>query len=515
VKVLLVVIDGAAPRVFCPAVKTGRLPTMQRLAEAGCMHEASVSIFPSITPAATSSIITGCYPSEHGIEGAAWFQAPTGEIAYYGDDFWVIARKGVGAFIDDFLLRLNGSHLRAPTLFELVEGAGRRAASLNYLVYRGLYPHRVRVPRALAILPGVQRTQIVSGPSRLHLGTLVDPLPGRRRKRQPTDGPLHRFGMDDEGTAALLNALFETAPLPDFTVAYFADNDFRSHASGPAAAVETLERVDAMLAGALERRGGLEHVLREMAIVITSDHGHCEVLDDESRGVVPLDELLKDVVRIGRLGAPWQPEDDVMICPNMRAAQIYFQGEARRHLGRVVTRLLEAPGVDQVMWRRDGPSASAHATYVAASRAGRLEFARSEPGPEAVRDPFGGIWCWTGDLGVLDVAVDDGCVRYGEYPNAFERIAGALDSEHSGDLWLTARPGAEFQAPGGAAHVGGSSHGALHALDSLSPVIVATAGPRVPLPEHMRSIDIAPLCMRLLGLPMRYAIGDPRSVTPA
>jgi hypothetical protein len=131
-----------------------------------------------------------------------------------------------------------------------------------------------------------------------------------------------------------------------------------------------------------------------------------------------------------------------------------------------------------------------------------------------VRDAFGGSWCFTAEPGVLDFAVDDGRVSSGDYPNAFERIARALDSEHSGDLWITAKPGAEFQVPGGAAHVGGSSRGSLHALDSLSPVNVAPAGRDSSLPKHLRSIDIAPLCMQLLGLPMRYGIGDPRGSQP-
>jgi predicted AlkP superfamily pyrophosphatase or phosphodiesterase len=130
-KVLLVVIDAATPHVICPAIRTGRLPTMQRLMEAGTMHEASASIFPSITPAATSSIITGAYPAEHGIAAASWFDEARNEVAYYGDDFWLIARQGFGAFVRDFLLRLNGDRLRAPTLFEMLERAGRRAACLN------------------------------------------------------------------------------------------------------------------------------------------------------------------------------------------------------------------------------------------------------------------------------------------------------------------------------------------------------------------------------------------------
>src|SRR5918992_4482092 len=127
-KVLLVVIDAATPHVVCPAVRTGRLPVLNALADTGMMHESSVSIFPSITPAATTSIVTGAYPAEHGIAGASWYDEARREVAYYGDDFWIIAREGFGAFIQDFLLRLNGDRLTAPTLFELVEGAaGRRA----------------------------------------------------------------------------------------------------------------------------------------------------------------------------------------------------------------------------------------------------------------------------------------------------------------------------------------------------------------------------------------------------
>jgi predicted AlkP superfamily pyrophosphatase or phosphodiesterase len=92
-KLLLIVIDAATPHVVCPAVRTGRLPVLQRLADAGTMHQASVSIFPSITPAATTTIVTGAYPAEHGIAGASWYDQDRQEVAYYGDDFWVIARE--------------------------------------------------------------------------------------------------------------------------------------------------------------------------------------------------------------------------------------------------------------------------------------------------------------------------------------------------------------------------------------------------------------------------------------
>jgi hypothetical protein len=507
-KLLLVVIDGAAPHVFCPAVQTGRLPTLQRLADAGTMHPASVSIFPSITPAATSSIVTGAYPAEHGIEGAAWLHDKAGNIAYFGDDFWVVAREGPGTFLCDFLIHLNGDRLRAPTLFEIVERTGRDAASLNYLVYRGLHAHRARLPRLLAMLPGAPTETIVHGPSTLGLGTLIDNPRWQTRIRGKGD-PLHRFGMDDKGTGAMLCGLTESGDAPDFTVAYFADNDFQSHDVGPHEAATALENVDAILGEAFERAGGLERFLRDTAVIVTSDHGHCPILDDPDRAVVRLDAALEDVVRLAKLGLPWRDGDQAMICPNMRAAQIYLRSVTPERRARMIRRLLEQPGVDQVLWRGD-PAVSG-SRYIVASSRGRLEFERSGGAADSACDAFGSRWQWTGDLAVLDIALDGPRLEYGAYPNAFERIDGALSSELSGDVWVTARPGFEFEAPGGKAHVGGGSHGALHMLDSLSPVIVSGAPRGFKLPDACRSIDIAPLCLQLLGLPMRYRLGEPRS----
>jgi hypothetical protein len=40
---------------------------------------------------------------------------------------------------------------------------------------------------------------------------------------------------------------------------------------------------------------------------------------------------------------------------------------------------------------------------------------------------------------------------------------------------------------------------------------VVIAGAPFRLPRAMRSVDIAPLCMEILGMSMRYKVGDPRS----
>src|SRR5690606_28579264 len=136
-KVLLIVIDAASPWALKPALDAGRLPTLAALAERGSWNWSGTSIFPSITPAATTSIATGHYPIRHGIGGASWYDRDRDELHYYGDDFWLIAQEGFGQFLSDFLEELNGDRMRVPTIFQHVERAGRRATCVNFLVFKG------------------------------------------------------------------------------------------------------------------------------------------------------------------------------------------------------------------------------------------------------------------------------------------------------------------------------------------------------------------------------------------
>ena len=504
---LLVVIDGAAPRVIGPAIQTGRLPVLQRLVKAGVYSDTCTTIFPSITPAATTSIITGEYPAASGILGASWFDEETHDVAYYGDDFWVVARQGFRQFLDDFLMRLNGDRLVAPTLFEIVERAGLRAACLNYLIYKGLHEHEIIVPAAFRLLPGVRRKEVVRTPSIIAIGDFLTTRTMRGKPLDDVGGILHRFGMDDASTSQMLLEIAEEKLFPDFTVAYFADNDYRSHELGAHDALEVIEKVDYGLGAAFEIYGGLDKILQDMYVIVTSDHGHVDVLADRNRSVICLDEALGQFNQ-AQLGKPWKPGDEIMVCPNMRSTQVYFRNPTVAALRRAIAACLATPGVDHVIYRgSDVDGLPDH--YFAASSVGALEFWRAGTGDAHACDAFGSTWSWKGDLAVIDAQVEDGEFVYDSYPNAFERLAGILAHRNSATLWVTAQPGWEFEVPGSAAHVGGSSHGGLHALESYCPLIVAGPEP-VTLPKHVRTIDVAPLCLNLLGLPSRYRVGEPR-----
>ena len=105
---------------------------------------------------------------------------------------------------------------------------------------------------------------------------------------------LHRFGMDDASTGSMLADLAGRGELPDFTVAYFADNDYESHEVGPVAALPVRRtRGPHARRGLRGRRRHRARSSRDTAVIVTSDHGHCDVLNDPA-AVIRLDQLLAD-----------------------------------------------------------------------------------------------------------------------------------------------------------------------------------------------------------------------------
>lgn len=495
-KVLLVIIDALSSRHVNVALDDGRLPNMQALVERGEKHDECISIFPSITPAATASIITGCYPAEHGIPGAFFYDTGGDHVFYFGDDIWAILREGVGDFINDFLVRLNLELLSAPTLFQRVEQAGKRAACLNYIIMRGEQKHPVDIPWLLRLFPGVPWKEEITGPDLLCLGDLVAGRPRREEDElSAAGGPFRRYGFQDDSTAQFLLELAKQNALRDLTVAYFPDNDYDSHAKGPTSAIDTLENVDRHLGELFDVCGGVDSFLKDTAILITGDHSQSDLTADEEARGVDVDELLTEF-SIVNAGDDWTSDDQIMACPNMRACQIYLRRGRWDDLPRIVERLLSEQRVDQVIWRTE--LEDSFQFHVRKREFDELTFRKTDGG--AGRDAFGTVWDWEGDLEVVDARVTaDGRLEYGDYPNAFERIATSFIKPAGGDIWVTARLGHEFVMCNTKLHPAGS-HGSLHVWDSTSPMILAGAPEGIALPEHVRTIDAASLCMQILGL---------------
>ncbi|MCB0126731.1 MAG: alkaline phosphatase family protein, partial [Caldilineaceae bacterium] len=474
-KVLLIIIDALAARVVNPAIDAGRLPHLQQLRAAAELQGESIAIFPSITPAATSSLITGRYPRQHGISGAYWYIPEQKQVIYYGYDIWAVLEEGIDTFLKDFLVKLNEEHLQRKTFFQMVEEAGQTAASLNYLIYHGDYPHSIEMPLALKILTATTIDDKVCGPSLQYFGDLIQTPLSTGETLDAPGGMFNRYGFTDQTTAALLKQLIEEGNMPDFTLAYFPGNDFRSHEVGPEAALDQIEALDEELGQIFATYGGLDKFLSDVTIVLTGDHSQSDVVSGTEKAGIRLDELLESFA-VAEAGTPMEDEDDLVVCPNLRTAQIYFHSPSEARFRKVVDCLLPDARVDQVLWSAGLLNPDQRGYHVMTAERGHLHFWPGAEGPQSAQDRFGNLWSWEGDLRAVDGTVETGDVdriTFDDYPNAFERIAGILDLDVSGHLWVTSRPGYEFCLAHTKIHPEGGSHGSLHRLDSVSPLWVA------------------------------------------
>ncbi|MEM8865206.1 MAG: alkaline phosphatase family protein [Planctomycetota bacterium] len=497
-RVLLLIVDGLSWRVIGPAIQAGEFPTLCRLAERGLLAPCT-SIFPSITPAATASIVTGHHPRRHGIQGAFWRDESDERVSYFGDSFRVAAREGLADYVSDYLRTMNDELLRVPTLFETVQRSGGKAASLNLMWRRGLTKHRLAESITAKLMPGLDPGGTVFGPDFLFLGEFARSTIDEKTVPIPA-GLQNRFGFNDDASMAELAALAGVADTPELIVAYFPNNDFRSHDIGPEQAKSVVLAFDHGLEAISKAAGGFDDWLEETAVVIVGDHGHDELVKDKARREVDLAHVFRDK-QLTPAGSNWQDGDELMICPNMRAVQINCQPEQRDCQEFVIDRMLSDERVDQVI-----VPAGAGRWRVCTRDRGELLFADTDYGAgmpntaRTVTDPGGEAWLVDGSLQAVAASVNaDDEITYADYPDALSRIAlGAPGCQSS--LWATAKPGFEFVMPGISGHEAGS-HGSLHALDSQS-VLVAAGFDSANLShgECCSITDVANLCCSVLNL---------------
>jgi len=510
-KLLLIIVDALTPRVLVPAMESGQLPTLNALVDASHFNPSCTTIFPSITHAALTSLATGSYPNKSGIPGSHWFEESDNKVVHYTDDIRAIINRGSSEFFQDMLVQMNRDRIKADTIFEVVERAGLKAACINHLVHRGLLEHKVNIPLLAKLVPGSSKINTVGGPSMLYMGDLVHTPIETDTDPPPAAGVKRRYGLDDEYSTDMLLYLAREKVLPAFTLTYFMDNDYESHKVGPNKAIDVLIQLDKTIAQFCDIHGGIEQTLDEFCIILTGDHAQTDVEEDESKAAIIIEELLADEFKIAPVGAGWSDKDDLIVCPNMRTVQLYCQKPTAAIIEKIVKHLLIDSRIDQILWRAARTDPTQTGYQVMTKERGLLHFwpaAGSEQGPNSAQDAYGRLWHWRGDLAAVDGVVNaDGVLAFPTYPNAFERIACALDAENGGHIWATAQLGAEFQVYSSTIHLAGGSHASLHKLDSHVPLLLAGAPDNISLPKAPRTLDVLPLCLSILGVDSTYSIG--------
>jgi hypothetical protein len=167
---------------------------------------------------------------------------------------------------------------------------------------------------------------------------------------------------------------------------------------------------------------------------------------------------------------------------------VYVLGTGRRgariHAG-VRARLRDLDGIDLFTWlehegepllRGEGDGPPPTGSVAVLERGGTV--LRFRPGAE-VRDRRGAGWELEGDTAAMAATVEGGVVDSEAYPDGLARLWNALTAPHAGEILMSADPGYEFVDWGGMTHCPGGSHGALHAGDSLGPLLLCGFDPDV------------------------------------
>lgn len=466
-KLILFIIDSLHPVVLERTLSEGNAPALSFLARHGHYYDHVVSCFPTMTPVAMSSIITGHLPNLHEVQGFIWYHEKLFRVVDYGATWQSLVKLGPEKVIRNLLKRLNEEHLsrQTPTLYEKLEENGLTTGNINFFVHRAHREYITKIPPVITLASGFRLyKEKVFGPHILSLGDLVRPLPRKRQLFSPT-GIFHRFGFNDVFSGQMAARLIEAGQQPDFLMVYFPDNDKHSHVKGPLRTGPSIERADRSVAAVLNAIGPWDKALEENVIIVIGDHSQTTVgLGEEY--LIDLDRALRPFKRLKAREKADEKNREIVICPNERMAFVYLLQDHEQLLPEVVEILARDPRNAQVAWKshRNGYSVIQGGTEK------RLNFA---PGA-AFTDEYGLGWDCSGDLKVVDARVSpEGILKFGQYPDAFSRLVGALDARNSPKIVLSARAGYEYFAEGAPIHPGGGSHGSLEAEDSVVPMIIA------------------------------------------
>ncbi|HEX5852416.1 MAG TPA: alkaline phosphatase family protein [Solirubrobacteraceae bacterium] len=489
-KLVLCVIDAMAPAALERAIAAGVAPTLEHLVRGGRYVPDCVAAFPSVTPVCAASIVTGARQDAHLIPGMNWFHREESRYVEYGSSFRAAQRFGIARQLTDTVYNMNRAHLAGETLtvFESLDDADVRTAGTTYLMYRGRHRHEPQRDTTLTRVASALIRHPVMGPRELFYADIF------ASRRTGCRSGLGMPGVRDRHSGCVSAYLVEH-DLFDFLLLSLPDNDWHSHKRGPDAQVQSIGQADLQLARVMNAAGGVEEFLREHAVIVMADHSQAPV----TASIALQDELAELNVLAPTRSAEVGDDDGsrIAVCPSQRAAMVYALHPAERDAMRasVVARALAIDGVDLVMWLERDAHEQPREGVIASARHGELRFAPDGP----VTDLRGASWNVDGALAAIDGDIEDSRLSSPDYPDALARVWAALACPTSGDVLLSAAPGYEFIDWGRQAHVGGGSHGSLHASDSLGALVLS--GVRLPDPEPAQwgIADVAPLVLAHFG----------------
>lgn len=487
-KVVMIMLDSMTHTLIDKGIEQGDLPALQFLIEKGKYYKDVVAPFPTMSVTIEGSIVTGQMPDQHKIPGLAWYHPNEDRIVNYGTSMNAWLKSGISQGIFDAIYELNNNHLSkdSSTIFEDLDQRNLTSGSINSLVYRGNKKHRIEIPRWVEELIDIpDKTIETKGPDVLAFGRFSSPEIVNKDKDEFSDSMLNRYGMHDQYSVEVFQALVEQGDQPDFLLVFLPDFDKIAHKNG-STDIDKFKPVEENLQQMLNSYESWEAALEENIFIVLGDHGQDHLLTNEDELAINLDQLYSEY-SIAPLGEPVS-HGEIAFGVNQRMTYVYDIQQGGQLIPELAERSLHDDRIALAAWMTGG--------WVNVIGPDHQSVFRFKRGGEWT-DRYHQAWELEGDTAILNLNVDSKrhLLSYGDYPDALNQLDSALRSHEVPTLVLSAKPGYSFQSEGTPTHPGGGEHGSLHKNDSLAAMIIAGTEQQ---PEHERMVDLKKYILRVL-----------------
>lgn len=470
-KVLLWILDGCNVQAFLDVVANNR--NLRTFFEEGFFAQC-VTIFPSITPAAHSSLLTGCYPVKTGVPAFDWIEV---ETDYEGNQIknYIRCMPDFKRFIEVFssskarkeffdglgdAFDLNQVHL-SPITYTIFETLGEDwyTTSVKEWIHRGA-DNFIGVS-INEILSEFQKQKITETSSMVKL----------------LEALYKEMSYEFQG---LMWGTDNFQKLADLMVYWKTGTDTKSHEYGPDSH-EVREEIDEAIEKLAETLSFYKmHTNQPIYVFITADHSQSKVTK-YSNLVYDLKRILGTKYAVAERGDLADTElinnAEIIITNNDRAAFFYTFGEAKHEAKEdILQRLKECEEVDLILHRNNGK--------IVIMQNNGFEETESKDISSFFKD------------------------KQDEYPNAEERIEGLMEGDKWGDIVISIKEGysinPDFKPETKEDEMVHGDHGGLNYTDSVVPLLVW--GPNVIRNtkggkwDTFRTIDITPTIVNLFDV---------------
>ncbi|MEK4875520.1 hypothetical protein N1I87_12745 [Bacillus sp. FSL W8-0102] len=248
-------------------------------------------------------------------------------------------------------------------------------------------------------------------------------------------------------------------------------------------AIKGIEKADKQLQNILNSYDSWDEALKKAVWIVMGDSGQSPIGKDKNQSLISLNSLLQNY-RISKLGEPIKENDQIVLAVNERMAFIYSLDQ-NIPLSEIAFKLKTDSKVAFIAWKEND--------WIHVTDEKTKETFKYRPNGKFT-DPYNQSWTLEGDSSILDLAIKENDIQYGNYPDALARLYSSFHSHNGRYLIVDAKPGHEFISEKSPTHIGGAAHGSLHKQDSIVPMIVVGTDAR---PQSLRQVDLKDYFLQL------------------